>query len=148
MKMNKTSKIIFVAAIILVGFMHCGAFAQSTQTQGDPANLLTSSNQYVGTFYAQAKMTNSHGIFWITPPTNTQTGTFTDASGFPAPYVSAITVARRSDGYMWHTNNNNSVTFPATNSSYSLSVYVTGLPPPPTNGQTLTLQVQWNTNSP
>ena len=151
MKMNKTSKIVFVAAILVAGFTHCGAFAQqTTQTQSDTATLTTNINPYIGVFYAYAKMTNSNnGTFNVQPPTNTSTGTFKDASGFSAPYVSALVVTRKSDGYSWHTNNNNSLTFPATNAIYyTLTMYVNSSLPPPTNGQAMTLQVQWNTNSP
>lgn len=141
MKKNKISTIIGAVAIVTLGFMGCGAFAQSTQTQTDTTTINMVTNQY-GTFYAQAKMTNSSGLYWITPPTNTHTGTFKDASGFPAPYASSLLVTRRIDNYSWFSNTNG-FTFPATNSSYSLTVYVNTTPPPPTNGQSLTLQVTW-----
>lgn len=95
-----------------------------------------------GKYTGYAKMTNSTGTFWITPPTNTSSGTLTDASGFGAPYVSVTYVVRKSDLVTWC--GTNSVTFPATNStSYELFVYVKNTPPPPTNGQPLNLQVTW-----
>jgi hypothetical protein len=95
-----------------------------------------------GAYTGYAKITNSTGGLWITPPTNAVSGTLTDASGFPAPYVSVGYVIRKSDLVTWC--GTNSVTFPATNStSYELFVYVKNTPPPPTNGQPMTLQITW-----
>lgn len=152
MKMNKTSKIIFVAALLLAGFMGCGAFAQQyTETQGDLATLGTNINKYIGVYYAIAKMTNSiNGTFNVQPPANTTNGTFKDTSGFTVPpYASSLVVYCRNTAQTWHTNNNNSLTFTATNTmTYTLTAFVNSSLPPPTNGQTITLQVQWNTNSP
>ena len=144
----KTSTIC-VVALVAAGCSFSGAVAQqSTETEVNKATVMTSSNQYVGVYYAKSFMTNSSGGLWIIPPTNALTGTFQDASGFPSPYSSSVLVQRRSDLAWWCTNNNNSVTFPATNSSYSLTVYVVSSCPPPTNGQPMTLQVTWNTNAP
>jgi hypothetical protein len=96
-----------------------------------------------GTYTGYAKMTNSTGSIWITPPAHTSSGTFTDASGFPPPYVSAAYVARKSDLASWC--GTNTVTFPATNStSYQLVIYVKSTPPPPTNGQPMQLQITWH----
>ena len=93
-----------------------------------------------GAYTGYAKMTNSVGTFWLTPPAGTTSGTFTDASGLPAPYVSVACVAC-SDFSSWC--DTNSVTFPATSSKqYSLTVYVKSSPPP-TNGQPMNLQVIW-----
>jgi hypothetical protein len=95
-----------------------------------------------GAYTGYAKMTNSTGTLWLTPPTNTGSGTFTDASGFAAPYVSVASVVRKSDSAAWC--GTNSVTFPATNTDqYSLTVYVKNTPPPPTNGQPMNLQITW-----
>jgi len=94
-----------------------------------------------GTSYATATMTNSSGTHWITPPNGTHTGTFTNASGLGAPFSCALSVVRKSDQYSWC--DTNSLTFPATNSSYSMTVYVTSVPPPPTNNQPMTLEVIW-----
>jgi len=95
-----------------------------------------------GAYTGYAKMTNSAGSIWITPPANTTSGTFTDASGFASPYVSVVNVIRRSDNASWCETN--SVTFPATNStSYQLALYVKNTPPPPTNGQPMTLEITW-----
>ena len=144
----KTSKIVCVVAVVMAGFMQFGAFAQSTtQTECPPAAMSQGTSTNIGTFYAMAKMTNGLGTFWVTPPANTQSGTFSDASGFQAPYSSSVIVTRRNDGHMWFATNNNSITFQATNSSYSLTVYINSTPPPPTNGQAMTLQVIWTTNS-
>jgi len=137
---NGLFKLGCIAALTLVGFAICLA----TQVdQSCPSANGQGTSPYIGTYYAIAKMTNSSGTYWITPPANTHTGTFKDASGFPSPYVSAVVVSRRSDGFAWYTNNNNSITFPATNSSYTLTVCVTSTTPPPTNGQPMTLQVTW-----
>jgi len=96
-----------------------------------------------GTYSGYAKMTNSAGAFWLTPPTNTSSGTLTDASGWGTNYVSVAYVQRKSDLVTWC--GTNSVTFPATNATqYSLTVYVKNTPPPPTNGQSLNLQVAWH----
>lgn len=87
-------------------------------------------------------MTNSAGSIWLTPPTNTTSGTFTNASGFAPPFVSVAYVMRKSDFMTWCSTN--SVTFPATNStSYQMIMYVKSTPPPPTNGQPVTLQIIW-----
>jgi len=95
-----------------------------------------------GAYTGYARMTNDAGNIWITPPTNATSGTFTDASGFGAPYVSVAYVIRKSDGTDWC--GTNSVTFPATNStSYEMTVAVKSTPPPPTNGQPMNLQITW-----
>lgn len=94
-----------------------------------------------GAYTGYAKMTNNLGTFWITPPTNTTSGTLTDASGFPAPYASVASVMCN-DFTTWC--GTNSVTFPATNSkNYTLTIYVKSTPPPPTNGQPIVLQINW-----
>jgi hypothetical protein len=95
-----------------------------------------------GLYTAVAKMTNSAGSTWLTPATNTSSGTFTDNSSFPPPYSSLVIVTRFSDRMSWCATNH--VTFPATNTmQYQLVVYVKSATPPPTNNQPLNLQVQW-----
>jgi hypothetical protein len=95
-----------------------------------------------GPYTGYSRMTNSAGSIWLAPPTNTTSGTFTNASGFAPPYVSVACAVRKSDGMSWC--GTNSVTFPATNStSYQLVIYVKSTPPPPTNGQPTTLQIIW-----
>jgi hypothetical protein len=134
-------KIACLAACALVGVLACTA---SDLIQTPQASVGSgSSGSCPGTYTAVARMTNSSGAFWITPPTGTHTGTFKDASGFGGSYSSSVTVERKSDQFTWCTNNNNSLTFPATNSSYELVVYVNSTPPPPTNNQLMTLQVTW-----
>jgi hypothetical protein len=54
-----------------------------------------------------------------------------------------VTVLRQSDFASWCQTN--SVTFPATNgTSYELTLWVKSTPPPPTNGQPLSLQIVWH----
>jgi hypothetical protein len=141
--MTKKNKPVFgpiVAALAFAAFAACVAWAD---TQGDKANVISGNNSCAGAYKALAKMTNSSGNPWVTPPTNTSSGTFKDASGFAPPYTSVVLVTRKSDSTTWC--GTNSVTFPATNTtSYSMAVYVTSTPPPPTNGQPLTLQVTWH----
>jgi len=92
-----------------------------------------------GAYTGYAKMTNSVGTFWITPPAGTTSGTFTDASGLPAPYVSVAYVLCN-DFISWC--GTNSVTVPATSShQYQLTVYVKSASP--TNGQPVNLQITW-----
>lgn len=94
-----------------------------------------------GAWTGYAKMTNAAGTFWITPPTNATGGTFTDASGFAAPYTS-VAYVKRNDLTAWC--DTNSVTFPVTSAkTYQLTVYVKSPLPPPTNGQPMNLQVTW-----
>ena len=113
-----------------------------TQSQFDKATTGQGSNSCSGVYYAYAKMTNSTGGLWLTPPVGTTAGIFTDASGFPLPYSSVVQITRRNDGATWC--GATSVTFPATNTtSYQLIVYVTTPTPPPTNGQPMTLEIQW-----
>jgi hypothetical protein len=96
-----------------------------------------------GAYTGYAKMTNSAGTLWLTPPTNTISGTLTDASGLGTNYISVAWVQRKSDAAAWC--GTNSVTFPATNTDqYLLTVYVKNPPPPPTNGQPLNLQITWH----
>jgi len=130
-----------IAILLLTGFAACVALAD---TQGIVATVTKGSTSCVGTYYAYAKMTNSAGSIWITPPSNTNTsGTFTDISNFSTNYTSTVLVTRKKDGVAWC--GTNSVTFPATNStSYQMIAYVTSTLPPPTNGQPLTLQIEWH----
>jgi len=125
--------------LALAGFMTCVAVAD---VQLIPFTVKTvSGSGCPGSYTGYAKMTNNAGTIWIAPPTNAVSGTLTDASGFPSPYVSVACVLRN-DLTTWC--GTNSVTFPATNSkTYSLSVYVKNTPPPPTNGQPMTLQITW-----
>jgi len=133
----KASKIISTAVFLLAGFLGCVAPAE---IQKDLVSTGQGSATCAATYYAVAKMTNSSGLFWITPPANTHTGTFTNASG-SGSYTSVLTVVRKIDLQPWC--GTNSLIFPATNSSYSLTLYVTSRTPPPTNNQPMTLEVLW-----
>jgi len=131
------------AALVLMGIT-CGMASQLTQ--GDPSSVgQVDGSGCPGTYYAVAKMTNSTGSFWLTPPSGTTNGIFKDVSGFPPPYSSSVQVGRRSDQMTWCSNGASGVSFPAsTSTSYSMAVYVTSKSPPPTNNQSLTLQITWH----
>jgi hypothetical protein len=150
---NKLNLGHIIAALTLVGLALVGCATHSTrlmhydlsgpQTQCVPFTAQTggSGTGCPGVFTGYAKMTNG-ASFWFTPPTNTTSGTLTDASGFPAPYVSVACVKRKSDLMTWC--DTNSVTFPATNNTtYSLTFYVKSPLPPPTNTQPMNLQITW-----
>lgn len=135
-----------ITALTLIGFTASLAWAaQQNENQTRPFTVQSSGSGSgcPGTWTGYAKMTNGAGAFAITPPTNATSGTFTDASGFAAPYVSVACV-KRNDLVTWCETN--SVTFPATNSkTYQLTVYVKSPVPPPTNGQPMNLQITWQT---
>jgi hypothetical protein len=141
MKINKTSKIICATIIILGGLIGFVVPAKS-QSQLDPFTADTvSGSGCPGSYTGVAKMTNSTGAYWITPPANTSSGTLTDASGFGSPYTSVAYVKSKT-GFSWCETN--TVTFPATNTtSYELYIYVKSPLPPPTNGQPMNLQITW-----
>jgi len=129
-----------IATLLLTGFAACVALAD---TEGIVTTFGQGSTSCIGKYYAYAKITNSAGSIWITPPTNTTSGTFTDISNFSTNYTSGVLVTRKKDLVTWC--GTNSVTFPATNStSYQMTAYVTSQTPPPTNGQPLTLQIVWH----
>ena len=141
MKIKSRIKIIGLVAFAMAGFISYVALAENQMVKATTGQGTSSCS---GTYYAFAKMTNGSGGVWLTPPTNVTSGTFTDLSGFPAPYSSAVIVERR-DLKSWC--GTNSLTFPATNTTtYSVTVYVTSPAPPPTNGQPLNVSVTWNTN--
>ena len=139
MKRTKVSKLTFVVVCALAGLVASVALADTMQ-QSDSATVSQGSATCTGTYYALAKMTNSTGTFYITPPSGTHNGTFSDMSGMGGSYRSVVSVIRKSDGTSFCTGSN-SVAFPASSSSYLMTVYVTsrGI----TNSQPLTLQVVW-----
>jgi hypothetical protein len=141
MKKNKTktSQIICATTLVMAGL---AGFAALADNQTIPFTAQTvSGSGCPGSYTGVAKMTNSTGSFWITPPANTTNGILTDISGFPAPYTSVACVKSR-PGATWCETN--SVSFPATNStSYELFIYVKSPLPPPTNGQPMNLQITW-----
>jgi hypothetical protein len=136
-------QIVVVAGMaMLISFM---CWVARADMQIIPVKIITvgsTNNTCPGLYYAYSRMTNSSGSIWLQPPTNTTTGTFTDASGFGPPYSSLCLVLRQNDGTSWC--GSNSVTFPATNSTaYQLVLVIKNRPPPPTNSQPLSLQIVW-----
>lgn len=129
-----------ITTLLLTGFAACVALAD---TQGIKPTFGQGSTSCGGTYYAYARITNSSGTIWITPPAGITNGIFTDTSAFSTNYHSSVLVTRKKDLITWC--GSNSVTFPATNStSYQMIAYVTSQTPPPTNGQPLTLQIVWH----
>jgi hypothetical protein len=119
--------------------------AQTTGPSGNGgyipgAGSTTCCGSYVGMTY----ITNSAtGTFWFTPPTGTTNCVATDSSGLASPYESVVKVTRRRDNLSWCNTNN--VSFPASSSEqYRFYIYIKNTPPPPSAGDTLTLDVQWN----
>jgi len=145
---NKTLKIATALGLFAGGFIHSDALAQSCIVEPLPATMSSGSNSYAGSYYAFVRATNSSGGLWIVPSNGVQSCTVSDISGFSAPYASMLIAARKDGAHTWYTNKNCSLIFPVTNTiSYSINLYVTSVPPPPTNGQPLTLQIMWSTNS-
>ncbi len=136
MQKTKTSKIIVMATLVAM----LAAQVVAADTQSVPATIGQGTAACAGAYYAYAKMTNGTGAFWITPTNGTHTGTFTNASS-PASFSCVLVAMRKSDLETWC--GTNGVAFPATNSSYSLTAYITSKAPPPTNSQPVTLQVLW-----
>ena len=133
-------KIIYAAILALAGVVACVSRADN-QSVSFMAGQGGTGTGCPGTYFGCAKMTNNAGTFWIVPPTNTTSGTFTDASSFGTSYVSTAYV-KCNNLQIWC--DTNSVTFPATNSrQYQLIVFVKSAVPPPTNGQPMDLQINW-----
>jgi hypothetical protein len=132
-----------ITTLVFAGFAVCAV--RGGNTQSIPFTIGTGGTNTIpcpGPYYGYAKMTNSTGTLWFIPSNSVSSGTLTDESAFGSNYVSVACVLRRSDLSVWC--GTNSVTFPATNAdSYSLTVYVKNLPPPPTNKQPLNLQILW-----
>jgi hypothetical protein len=132
--------ILVVVAIVSTVFLSHMALAD---TEMIPIKISGGTMSCVGRYYAYAKMTNDVGSIWIKPPTNivVRSGTLTDISRFPSPY-SSYAVVQPFGGTLSCASN--SVTFSATNTQlYELTIFVANPPPPPTNGQFMTLQIQW-----
>jgi hypothetical protein len=140
MKKNKIPTIICAAAVLLAGVISQIALADTQIIPFTPKSSGTGGG-CTGVYTGFAKMTNSAGTFALTPPTNTTSGTFSDISGFGAPYVSVANVSCGLSTWC----DTNSVNFPATNSkTYVCTVYVKSPLPPPTNGQPISLQIVWH----
>jgi len=142
MKTNKWIGIGQVAAVAAsIGLIAGAALADNEIVPYTPATGGTTNIPCPGIYYGNGKYTNSSGV-WITAPTNITTGTFTDKSGFGAPYESDVYVYDKNTTVQWC--GTNTVTFPATpGQKYSFTAYVKNVPPPPMTNQTLTLQVTW-----
>jgi hypothetical protein len=144
-KIFQTSGGQIVSLLALAALLFAGC-ATHLQTESNTTETIPFTKQSGGSgsgcpgaYTGYAKMTNSTGAIWLTPPAGTTSGTFTDASGLPAPYLSVAWV-KCNNLSTWC--NTNSVTFPATSShQYQLIVYVKSSPP--TNGQPMNLQVTW-----
>ncbi len=144
-KVFQTSGLLVVSILTLVTLLLAGC-ATNLTTPSNTAECIPftkknggSGSGCPGAYLGYAKMTNSMGTFWLTPPAGTTNGTFTDASGLPAPYVSIAYVLCNNLTSWCGTN---SVTFPATSSKqYSLTVYVKSAPP--TNSHPMNLQITW-----
>ncbi len=91
-----------------------------------------------GSYVGYARMTNSAGGLWLTPPTNVVSGTFTNLSG-----VNGATCVTARNFVSWC--GTNGVTFPATNSTSYEMTFNIKTSPTPTNGQPINLQIIWNT---
>jgi hypothetical protein len=129
-----------IAALVFCGFAAGMAWADSESIPFTPKT--SEGIGCVGTYTGYAKYTNNAGTLWITPSNGVTSGTFTDASQFGSNYVSIATATRQVDQMCWC--GTNTVTFPATNSQrYQLVVYVKNIPPPPTNGAQINLQINW-----
>lgn len=115
----------------------------SEQNASGAVNNTSGSTTCCGSYTASAKITNSvTGTIWFTPPTGTTNGTITDSSGLSSPYVSVVLAMRKRDSVSWC--GTNTVSFPAESTNqYKFFIYVKNTLPPPTNGQVLTLDVQW-----
>jgi hypothetical protein len=146
MKPNRMKQTLHATLLALAGFTACLAWAEQQTIPFTPQN--SSSGLCPGAWTGYARMTNTtDGTIWVQPPTNivVTSGTLTDASSFPSPYVSIAYVKRQSDGAKWCETN--SVTFPATNTAkYNLIIYVKSPLPPPTNTEPMNIQVTWHTN--
>jgi hypothetical protein len=136
-----------VALLALTGCQTCDKCVkiESTTAQNIPFTAQNggSGAGCPGAWTGFAQMTNStDGTVWLSPPAGATNATFTDASGFAAPYVS-VAYVKRKDLVKWC--DTNSVTFPVNDTkTYQMIVYVKSTLPPPTNGQPLSLQVTWH----
>jgi len=137
---TRTQKLLCAAALVLAGITASVALADSNN-QSPPTVVGQGTNSCAGVFYAKASMTNGAGGVWITPTNSTiSSGTFTNASG--GAYSYSLSVQCHNTMKTWC--GTNSVTFPATNTfSYSFYIYITSPVPPPTNGEPINLQVNW-----
>jgi hypothetical protein len=96
-----------------------------------------------GAYNGYTTLTNSSGS-WFSPPTNPvpSSCTVTDTTGLGTNFRATFFASRLSDGNTWCATN--SLTIPVTNTDqYQFIEYITSPVPPPTNGQTLSYQLNW-----
>ncbi len=144
MKVNEWTKLGQVAAVATILTVAIGTARAQTSTEIQPFSKTTGSvHGCPGAYTGLVKMTNNPGGgILVTPPANTTSGTFTDASSFGSNYVSDVYVMRNSDYMSWCGTNN--VTFPVSSGDqFYLTIYVKNNPPPPTNGQQIVAQINW-----
>jgi len=108
----------------------------------------SNTDSLAGVNYGIERYTNSAGSYLIQPSNGVAHFTFSDISGLPAPYNSQAIAIEQKHGIIYGTNSiTNSITFPVTNTdSYKLTVFILNPPPPPTNGQVITLKLLQNYN--
>jgi|GEM_PF-3722651 len=124
-----------------------GEGAQALRIQSGGSGVFCSTNgtvACVGAFTGSTIITNiSNGSFWFTAPAGSSSCTITDISEIPTPYVSVVRATRKNNGQSWC--GTNTVTFPVLASQqYRFYIYTKNQLPPPTNGQSLALDIQWN----
>jgi hypothetical protein len=119
--------------------------AQTTGPSGNGAYIPGSgSTSCCGSYTGMAYITNSAtGTLVFTPPAGATNCIATDVSGLASPYESVVKVTRTDN--LFSTCGTNSISFPvSSNKSYKFNIYIKNTPPPPSAGDTLTLDVQWN----
>ena len=147
MKTNELQIIGKVAALVTAVFCLGGDYAQAQiSTENLPFSKSSGTvDGCPGSYTGLVKFTNSAGtvpLTLVTPPLNTTSGTLTDASSFGSNYVSRVYAVRASDFNSWC--GTNSVSFPvSTGDQFYLTIYVKNSPPPPTNGQPIVAQINW-----
>jgi hypothetical protein len=129
-----------ILATVLTSLIAC--FTVFAVTVTSPVHLGSGSSTCIGSFTGTAVVTNSAtGTVWFTPPSGTTNAIVTDVTGFSSPYVSMVKVIRN-DSASWC--GTNSVSFPASSAKqYKFLIYIKNTPPPPSNGDILTLSIQW-----
>jgi hypothetical protein len=155
--MKKTTQlgIIVVTALTLpLAFVGCSTSAKKTAAK--PAFSLMATPTYcgafnntsgsivcVGSYTGYAYITNSATTnIWFTPSSGITNCTITDSSGLSSPYWSVVRAS--SKDLIFSACGTNTVSFPVSSSKqYRFTIYIKNTPPPPTNGQVLTLDVEW-----